>query len=320
MKKSSKIFVLIASILLIMGSIIFVKALADNNWKFNSLGTSKFVENTYEFEDDISSIVIDSDTSDIKLEKSNDGINRVVCYGPEKLIHDVSLNESTLKVITHNESKWYDNIFSFGEYKITVYLVNNELDLLDIDESTGDIDITSNFSFKTVDIEASTGDVKINSCIVDELKISLDTGDITVNKITSNNANLEVSTGMISVSELECKGYLSIKVSTGKTIISNCEAKEFSSTGSTGSIYLNEFIVKEKISIVRDTGDVIFSKMDGGEILIKTDTGKVSGSLLSDKVFIIETDTGRKEYPKTTTGGRCEITTDTGDIIITIEK
>ena len=60
--------------------------------------------------------------------------------------------------------------------------------------------------------------------------------------------------------------------------------------------------------------------MDGGQILIKTDTGKVSGSLLSDKVFIIETDTGRKDYPKTTTGGKCEITTDTGDIIITIEK
>ena len=320
MKKIGKIFILIASILVIKGSIIFVKALGDNNWNFNSLGTSKFVENTYDFEDEISNVVIDSNTSDIRLEKSNDGINRVVCYGPEKLIYNVSLSNSTLKVITYNESKWYDNLFSFGDYKITIYLTNTELDLLKIDESTGDIDITSDFSFKTIDIDASTGDVEIKSCLIDELNVNLSTGDITIDKISSNNTNLEVSTGKISVSELKCNGYLSIKVSTGKTTLSNCEANEFSSTGSTGSLYINDFIVKEKISIVRDTGDVIFSKMDGGEILIKTDTGKVSGSLLSDKVFIIETDTGRKDYPKTTTGGKCEITTDTGDIIITIEK
>ena len=50
-----------------------------------------------------------------------------------------------------------------------------------------------------------------------------------------------------------------------------------------------------------------------------TDTGDVRGSLLSEKVFIVNTDTGRKEVPDTITGGRCEITTDTGDVKITID-
>ena len=51
---------------------------------------------------------------------------------------------------------------------------------------------------------------------------------------------------------------------------------------------------------------------------ITTDTGNVKGSLLSEKVFIVSTDTGKKQVPNTITGGRCEITTDTGDIIISI--
>ena len=45
----------------------------------------------------------------------------------------------------------------------------------------------------------------------------------------------------------------------------------------------------------------------------------VGGTLLSDKVFITDTTTGDVDVPKTTTGGKCEITTTTGDIEIDIE-
>ena len=56
------------------------------------------------------------------------------------------------------------------------------------------------------------------------------------------------------------------------------------------------------------------------EILIKTDTGDVKGSLLSEKVFVVQTDTGSIDVPKTVSGGRCEITTDTGDIKISLHE
>jgi hypothetical protein len=44
----------------------------------------------------------------------------------------------------------------------------------------------------------------------------------------------------------------------------------------------------------------------------------VCGTLLSSKVFIIKTDTGDVDVPKSTVGGRCEITTSTGDVEISI--
>ena len=62
-----------------------------------------------------------------------------------------------------------------------------------------------------------------------------------------------------------------------------------------------------------------FNHCDAETIYVNTDMGSVTGTLLTDKVFIIETDTGSVDVPKSITGGRCEITTDTGNIRITIE-
>ena len=88
---------------------------------------------------------------------------------------------------------------------------------------------------------------------------------------------------------------------------------------STGDITLKNVIATEKFSIETDTGDVRFESSDAAEIFIETDTGDIIGSLLTDKIFITHTDTGRVDVPKTVTGGRCEIITDTGDIVLKIK-
>ena len=82
---------------------------------------------------------------------------------------------------------------------------------------------------------------------------------------------------------------------------------------------MKKVIVTEKLALKRSTGDVKLESCDAGEIVIKTDTGDVKGSLQSKKIFFAHSDTGRVSVPKTTTGGKCDITTDTGDIKITIE-
>ena len=51
---------------------------------------------------------------------------------------------------------------------------------------------------------------------------------------------------------------------------------------------------------------------------MKTNTGNITGTLVTDKVFLAHTDTGRIRVPTTTTGGRCELTTDTGNILLDI--
>ena len=81
-------------------------------------------------------------------------------------------------------------------------------------------------------------------------------------------------------------------------------------------ISLKNVIATEKISIERSIGDVKFDDCDATEIWVETDTGDVTGNLLSEKIFITETSTGDVNVPKSTKGGKCEITTSTGDIYI----
>ena len=47
--------------------------------------------------------------------------------------------------------------------------------------------------------------------------------------------------------------------------------------------------------------------------------GDIEGTLLTDKIFMAESDIGEVDVPKTTSGGRCEINTNTGDIDIEIK-
>lgn len=113
---------------------------------------------------------------------------------------------------------------------------------------------------------------------------------------------------------------VTVGVSTGKAYLTDIACKNVISSGSTGDIFLDNVIAAKKFYIERSTGDVRFENSDATEIFVETGTGYVTGTLLTDKVFIIQTDTGSVDVPKTITGGRCEITTDTGDIKITIKQ
>ena len=180
-----------------------------------------------------------------------------------------------------NSKKWYNYIgFNIDSPQITVYLPEAEYSSLVIEESTGDIDVSNGLKFKSIDI-------------------SLSTGEVTVSNIT-------------------CDGDITIDVSTGKTYLTDIVCKNLTSTGSTGDISLKNVISTEKIYIDRSTGDVTLEGSDAAEIFIKTSTGDVEGSLLTNKTFIAETNTGRCNVPNSITGGKCEITTNTGNIKISL--
>ena len=62
-----------------------------------------------------------------------------------------------------------------------------------------------------------------------------------------------------------------------------------------------------------------FDGSDAEAVYVTTDTGDVKGTFLTDKVYITKTDTGSVDVPGSTSGGRCEITTDTGDIKLSVK-
>lgn len=320
MRKTTKIWIVIAASLVFVGLIMFAAVMSEYKWDFSKLSTGKYETNTYEISEEFSNLSMNTDTADIIFALSDDGKCRVECYEEEKAKHSVAVQENTLVIKMIDERTWYDYIgINFGSPKITVYLPKAEYASLFIKESTGDIEIPKNFKFEGVDISSSTGDVNFFASASKLIKIRTSTGNVCVENTSAETLDLSASTGRITVSNVICGGNANINVSTGRTNLNNIECKNLTSSGDTGDISLNHVIAAEKFSIKRSTGDVRFDGSDAAEILVETDTGDVTGTFLSEKIFFVETDTGSVDVPESITGGRCEITTDTGDIELDIQ-
>ncbi len=320
MRTRTKVWLIIAACLVLIGCLLFVGVMTMFNWDFTKLSTVRFELNEHEISENFSNISVDTDTAEIVFLLSDDEKCRVECYEESKAKHSVTVENDTLIIKTVNKKAWYDHIgISFGSPKISVYLPKAQYSALNIKESTGDIKIPSDFEFESADITLSTGNIDFSSSVSELIKIKTSTGDIFAQNITAGALDLSASTGRITVSNVECKEDIRLKVSTGKTTLSNIKCRNLISNGSTGSISLDSVIATEKFSIKRSTGDVSFDSADASEIFIETDTGDVLGSLLNSKIFLTQTDTGRISVPNSASGGKCEIKTDTGDIKITVK-
>lgn len=322
MKTKTKIWLIIASSLVLIGCIIFAGAMTTLKWDFTKLATVKYETNTYEIGETFDSISINTDTADIIFALSDDGNCRVECHEEENSKYCVTVEDGTLNVEFIDERSVYHFIgyigLNFDSPKITVYLPNDKYESLDINEDTGDITIPDCFSFGDINIELSTGNVDCYPSASDKIKITTSTGYIDVENLTTDTLDLTTSTGAITVGDVTCENDVTVNVSTGKSYLSNVECNNFVSDGNTGELTLKNVIADRKFLIERSTGDVKFEFSDADEIYVITDTGDVTGSLLTDKVFVTKTDTGDVDVPKTIDGGRCEVSTNTGDIVISI--
>ncbi len=319
MNKKTKVWLIVAAFLVVIGLIISAAAMTGIGWKFSQLGTGKYETNTHEINETFRNISIRTDTADISFVLSKDDKCKVVCCELENSKHSVCVQDGTLSVIEVDEREWHEYIsITTDTPKITVYLPEGAYGMLSITESTGDIQIPKDFTFVSVDISASTGDITVSASASELIKITTSTGDIGIDHISAGAVDLTVSTGRVTASDVICDGDMKIGVSTGKANLTDITCKSMFSNGSTGDISFKNVIATEQFSIERSTGDVNFDVCDAAEVFVKTDTGVVSGSLLSEKVFIAQTDTGSIDVPKTTTGGKCEIITNTGDIKITL--
>lgn len=333
-----KMFVL-ASVMIMLGVSLFALTSCSFGGKISNLVNSKLEEKTTTVSEKFNSISIDTKVADVELVPT-DGEVKVVSYDHKKVSYDVKVENGELKIEISDSRRWYERIFNFGySSKLTVYLPESHYGMLAIDQSTGDVDIPNNFTFDNVDISLSTGDVSLMASVLGNVKIDGSTGDVDVTNVTLGSLEIDISTGDVCISGLTCTSDVKIGVSTGDidlagvtcqnmtlnlstgdTELSSVRCNNLSSKANTGNIEMDNVIASECFNIERTTGKVIFDHCDAGEIYVDTNSGSVKGSLLSEKVFITKTSSGKIDVPETITGGKCKITTSSGDIKIEIKN
>lgn len=300
MNKCSKKWLGAAVILIIAGAVVFVGALAVIRFDFTKLSTQKLETNTYEFNEDFDNILVNAETAAVTFVPSDNDVCKVECVEEESLKHSAKIQDGTLTISAVNNRKWYDYIcMNFWSPKVTVYLPREVYTSLSVATVTGNIEIPDKFSFETVNAAGTTSDIACRAQVSKSVEVNTTTGTITVSSAQTETVKLSATTGKVIVNDVACN--------------------KPTAKSSTGHIQLKNVIAEGSINVQNTTGGVEFEGCDAADILVHTSTGDVKGTLLSEKVFITDTSTGRVSVPETTGGGKCEITTSTGNIDIEIQ-
>lgn len=317
MRNTTKIWLITGALLMVSGLVLFVGAIAAHGWNFAGLSTARYETNTYEPDGIFDNIMIDVETTEIDFAPSGDGKCRIICYETEKMKHSAAVQNGTLTIKTVDTRKWYDHIGFFFEIpKMTVYLPQKIYVSLSIDTATGDITVPGSFSFQDLKIEGDTADIECLASVSNVMEMRSSTGNIAAEGLAAGAIRLFTNTGRIQVNSVFSQGKIDIETDTGTVRLTDVTCVDLTAESDTGTITLTNVLASGGILVENDTGNVKFDGSDAADISVRTSTGSVTGTLLSEKIFITETSTGRIDVPKTTAGGRCEIRTSTGNIMI----
>ena len=321
MKKSMIVLLIVAASLVLVGlvlcvvGVIFSSGTGSLGKAVISFGTRNLETNEYEFSEEITALDLTTNTTDVQILPAEDGVTRVVCREDTNHSHEVWVEDGTLRV-RHLPTKWYQNIsfFSLGEWKVTVYLANPELTSLSVKTDTGDISVAQEISAENATLKVSTGKIGFAASVTETLSITASTGDVTLyGDRFFGSVDIAVSTGDVSLvggSAADVK----VKTTTGEIEVEDFDCLSLWVKSSTGEQDYERVSVEGAMTLESTTGDISIEGLAAAEATITTDTGDVEGRFSSEMIFFAHSDTGRVRVPKSTVGGSCEITTDTGNI------
>ena len=320
MKKATVILLVLALVMLILGSALVLVPIAKSGWDFSKLESNRYQTKTHEITDDFTNIYIDIQTADVAVLPSSDGGVRVVSHERINATNEVKVQEDTLSIALSDHTEWYDRIslFGFGEPSITIYLPVGDYEALSISLTTGDVSLASEFTFSSIDIDGTTGDIEVMASTTGKLSIHLSTGDAELTNVSASEIVIKGGAGEIELENISCKGAITLQNTTGEVSLSGVSAYSLSMHSTTGDLEMDRVTIADALLVEATTGGVSFRKLDAASIRIETGTGDVTGSVCKPMSFSASSTSGDIRVPSPEAGGTCQVKTTTGDIYITV--
>jgi len=321
MKKRTIGWLIAATALILAGGILFTGVMSVLNWDFRKLSTNRYETNTHAITDAFTHISVTTTTAAVSFEPSEDGTVSVVCHEDANAKHRVAMEGDTLIIEQEDHRKWYQHVgLNFEALSVTVYLPEGAYGDLTLRATTGKVYFSIYHTFDSMDVKVTTGEVSSFASVNGTAKIVTTTGHIHLKSLNAGSLDLSVSTGDIQMKNIHT-GDLRMSVTTGETSAYRVKCVTLTSAGSTGDLLLRDVVAEDFFSITRSTGDVVLEDCDAAALTITTDTGDVTGTLRTQKQFAAHSDTGHVTLPHLPpAGGPCTITTDTGNVYITLTQ
>ena len=234
-------------------------------------------------------------------------------------VHTVEVSEGTLKIKGQDTRKWYEHLFNwnwFEKVKVTIYMPKGNYNELKVETATGNVVVSSDFTFTSFDVDVDTGNIKNTAKVTENIKAKTSTGNIVMEGVEAKNMELKTSTGDFKLDNVTLSGDFKAETSTGDYEIKNLTCENYTSKASTGHVNFTNVVVNNHIEIKNGTGHVKMVASDADTLYVKTSTGNINLQLLTSKICQVKKSTGTPQYPTSTTGGLCEVETSTGSVKI----
>ena len=215
MARKTKIWLICALCLILIGGLLFVGGLASMDFDFTQLSTTQYSTHTYEVQDSFQKIIIDADLSKVKFLPSADNTCKIISKNTEKISHSYVIKDNTLLIRDLDNRKWHDYIGVYLDSpQITIYLPNKDYEAIAIETDSGDVIIKEVYATK-MEIDTDTGDVKLTNCDGSRISIETDSGDVTGTLRSGKLFLCSSDTGDIHVPKSEPLGQCEIETDTG---------------------------------------------------------------------------------------------------------
>lgn len=185
MKKSVKIAIIVAVILIAVGIVLTGAVLLMTNFNFSRLefgGNTNYTEHSFDAAAaDVTSVRVSTVDHDIRFTASKDGSVHVVFHENDKHYYDISTENGLLRIEQKSHMKWYDYIgfdFSPDDADTVIALPASALYSLEAQTVSGEIEL-SGISAGAVVLDSTSGDIEAKNLTAEgEIALSSISGDI----------------------------------------------------------------------------------------------------------------------------------------------
>lgn len=281
MKHAKKTAILASLIVIALGFVLSLDALAGMKFDFTRLNTREYRTVTHTISDDFTDICVDVTDCYVRFVPSGDGTCRVEC--PEGLgtSYSVSVDQGVLTITDQEHSAWYFHIgIDLTARELVVYLPQQAYQTLQVNTVSGDVSLPQDFSFADAYISTTSGTLEGSCSVSGDASVETVSGDVDLTGWTPKALQVRSTSGYLHLSQVVVSG--------------SCQAETIS-------------------------GNVQLTDCDADSLDIDTVSGDVSVSLRTGKTFSVQSVSGDTQVPSDSSGGSCQITTVSGNISCTIQ-
>lgn len=314
-KKSTKIWLIAALVLILLGTVIGTVCLktVGYDWSAFRLNDS-FTQETQQIHQSIQDldVFIQSGSLYIKLTADENPSVTSKLNGSSKVSVDIEDQKLIVRSESAEEMEWYERIWYTQDETITINLTRKEYREITVYSQSADVFVQDQLQCFDANIETNSGDVVCDLNVQQTLNCKSGSGDA---EITGTFNNLSVVSGSGTIDCNNCKaGAISLLTASGECTVRRSDCQQTVIISDSGDIFLMNTALADTLRVSTHSGDVMLTYCTANAIKIGTTSGDVLGVTDLDWKYTVHTGSGYVLVPTSAGEHACIVRTTSGDV------